>query len=229
MKGWVEFRGWLTWWGAALSLPLDALPLRCFECGFAVVFLLRLACNEPVVEWLTGEGFHLTAEECRKLRYLPPFPTLPLWGAYLYLAASCGAVALLIASERWRGSGCLACKWRCIICCLFRGDGLRRMGEQMGVSVLRVGGLARYPERIASVVVAMMGVGLAIQAMRSVGESAAEWRMRSAEEVNSSTVGDRLRVAFSGGAAAANGSPVFHTIAKWPRRRGRRENSRGGG
>lgn len=100
------FSARLPTWRAACSrflwAEVDALPLRLFEIWMAAAYLLRLPRNFPVAEWLTEEGFHLTSAEWQQLGYPPAFPLLPLWGAWLFLAASLAAALLLAASLRWR-------------------------------------------------------------------------------------------------------------------------------
>ncbi|MEQ1748316.1 MAG: hypothetical protein ABL974_02760 [Prosthecobacter sp.] len=89
-------------WTDFITAPVEALPLRIFEIAFAISYLLRMTRNFPVAEWLTEEGFHLTNAEWQALGYPASFPLLPLWGAYVYLALTVGAVVCLAFSLRWR-------------------------------------------------------------------------------------------------------------------------------
>jgi hypothetical protein len=75
-----------------LIAPVDALPLRIFESLFCLAFLIRLNRNAPWDEWLTADGFHLTAEEWTRLGYPASFPLLPSWGVPVFgvlIAAAC--------------------------------------------------------------------------------------------------------------------------------------------
>lgn len=92
---WERFLGWLTG-------PVEVLPLRVFEIWFAVTFPARLTRNFPIAEWLTEEGYHVTAAQWRGLGYPEAFPLLPLWGAWLFIAVVFLAVAGLAGDLKRR-------------------------------------------------------------------------------------------------------------------------------
>jgi hypothetical protein len=81
---------------------VDLLPLRIFESLFTASYLLWMGrCFVTWREWLTEEGFHLTAEELVPLGYPKPFPLLDGTGVVL--------LALLIAVS---GLGLMVNIWR---------------------------------------------------------------------------------------------------------------------
>lgn len=60
--------------------PVDALPLRMFECLFTMTFLVWMGqCFLTWEEWLTEAGFHLTEAELASMGYPAPWPLLEAW------------------------------------------------------------------------------------------------------------------------------------------------------
>ena len=88
-----------------LVAPVDALPLRVFECSCTLAFLAMVGFNFwEWRDWLTDYGYHPTPAEAALLGYPPPFPTLPE-GAVPLFAAGILLAALLVFANRWRRAG----------------------------------------------------------------------------------------------------------------------------
>jgi hypothetical protein len=85
-----------------LTGPVEALPLRVFEIWVAVTFPLRMVRNLPYSEWLTSEGYHVTASQWWALGYPEALPLLPSWGPWVFIAVIVLAVAGLICDLRRR-------------------------------------------------------------------------------------------------------------------------------
>lgn len=66
--------------GAFWLGPVEALPLRMFECLFTMTFLIWMGqCFLTWEEWLTEAGFHLTEAELASMGYPAPWPLLEPW------------------------------------------------------------------------------------------------------------------------------------------------------
>lgn len=95
---WVEF----------LVGDTDALPLRVFEVLFTSSYLLWMGrCFMTWQEWLTENGFHLTATELTAMGYPAPFELLTGWGV-LWLALGIGVAGLAHMLNKWRRLALLA-------------------------------------------------------------------------------------------------------------------------
>lgn len=81
--------GWTGFWLG----PVEALPLRVFECLFTLTFLIWMGrCFLTWEEWLTPRGFHLTEAELNAMGYPAPWPLLadwqvPVFGGLILLGA----------------------------------------------------------------------------------------------------------------------------------------------
>ncbi len=139
-----HFGGVLDFWLG----PVEALPLRVFECLFTGTFLIWMGrCFLTWEEWLTDKGFHLTAEELRSMGYPQPWPLLQPWQAAVFGGLIVlGAVLLLWPLGGWRRFGGSA---------FARNPGHREKGAgiQSGPPVgKRAGEGARAPLRRAGLV-----------------------------------------------------------------------------
>jgi hypothetical protein len=76
--------------GAACKLLVverDALPVRIFECAFTLSFMAWMGrCLMTWQDWLTPDGFHLTAEELSSMGYPMPLNPWSGWQVLLFLA-----------------------------------------------------------------------------------------------------------------------------------------------
>lgn len=87
---------------AFLLAPADALRMRIFECLFTLSFLIWLGrCFLTWEEWLTVDGFHLTARELQTMGYPEPWPLLSPWQVPFFAVAIMVSAGLLLAN-RWR-------------------------------------------------------------------------------------------------------------------------------
>lgn len=95
-------RAALRRWGDFLMGDMDVLALRMFEVLFTASFLLWMGqCFLTWREWLTEEGFHLTAAELTPMGYPEPFPLLTGSGV-AGLAVLIGVSGLLMIFNKWR-------------------------------------------------------------------------------------------------------------------------------
>jgi hypothetical protein len=85
--------------------PVEARPVRVFECLFTLTFLVWMGrCFMTWEEWLTEAGFHLTAAELASMGYPEPWPLLLPWQVAV-LAGLMVTGGGLVLMNRWRRAG----------------------------------------------------------------------------------------------------------------------------
>jgi hypothetical protein len=98
-----------------LVQPMDAAPVRWFECLFTLTFLLNMGrCLLDWPEWLTSEGFHLDAVESELLRYPAPQPLMSAgWQVLIYAVLIFGSGLTLLTGKKRRLA--LLLLWGCAV------------------------------------------------------------------------------------------------------------------